>query len=154
MIMLVSWQEQRRNRRWIKTAGLLLALISAVLLAYGGTWRPASGQESPLATPPPIFVPVTLPSISGEIRNIDGAPLSGLVVTAYRLQQVDWIFARQTTTNDLGEYRFPWLPAGFYRLQVRDPKGLYAFTYYPDASDIEAAADVTLTGTSIEGLDM
>lgn len=142
-----------------KIGTLALALLGALLLVYTGSWRLAHGQESPLATPapvvtaPPAFAPVTLPSISGTITNGSGEPLAGLVVTAYRRQQTNWQSARQTTTNAAGEYRFPWMPSGSYRLSIRDPQGLYASTFYPDAADIEEASDVVMLGASLSGLN-
>lgn len=175
--MAPSWKQQWKNHKWIKAGGLALALMGALLLTNGGGWKAAWGQDSPVATPvpaipetvvpepatpaaapaataPAVAVPVALPSLSGTIRNIDGAPLAELVVTAYRRQQDTWLLARQTTTTAQGEYRFPWMQSGFYRLYVQDPKGLYAFAYYPSAGDIEAASDIAVTGESVEGLDI
>jgi hypothetical protein len=191
--MAFSWIEQWKRPKWIKAGGLLLALMSALLLTYGGEWQVASGQESPIETPetaapepvtpdpgvpepvapalapesplavpptetapaaPALLEPVILPSLSGVIRNVDGAPVGGMVVTAYRRQQDAWIQARQTTTTELGEYHFPWMPSGFYRLHVKDPNGLYAFAYYPSAGDIEVASDIPITGQSVEGINL
>ncbi|MCC6455825.1 MAG: carboxypeptidase regulatory-like domain-containing protein [Caldilineaceae bacterium] len=156
--MVASWQKRlkyyrSKNYAWGKTGALVMALVAALLLAYGGTWMPAHGQESPLATPPPAFAPVELPSISGLLSNDEGEPLAGLVVTAYRRQQQNWATARQTTTNAAGEYRFPWMPSGTYRLAIRDPQEVYASIYYPDAGDIEEAADIVLTGAAQSDLD-
>jgi 5-hydroxyisourate hydrolase-like protein (transthyretin family) len=75
------------------------------------------------------------------------------VVTAYSRRQANWSTARQTTTNAAGEYRFPWMPAGTYRLFIRDPQGEYASIYYPNATDIEQAGDVVVTGTAQSGLN-
>ena len=154
-----SFSRIQRHTHLGKTGTLVLALLGALLFAYTGTWRPAHGQESPLATPapvvtaPPAFAPVTLPSISGTITNGSGEPLAGLVITAYRRQQTNWQTARQTTTNAAGEYRFPWMPSGSYRLYMRDPQGVYAATYYPDAADIEEADDVVMLGVAQSGLN-
>ena len=135
---------------------------------FGRMWRPVLAQDSPLATPvpaeappaeappaeaPPTLAPVTLPNISGVVRNGNGEPLAGLVVTAYRRQQTNWSTARQTTTNAAGEYRFPWMPSGTYRLLIRDPQGIYATTYYPDAGDIEAGRDLVMVGAPLAGID-
>src|SRR5688572_7578472 len=121
MIMAASWQEQSKNRKWIKLAALAIAFVGVLLLANEKMWRPAWGQESPLPTPPAL-VPVVLPSISGVVNNTDGEPLAGLVVTLYRRQQSNWLVARQTTTDAAGAYRFPRVPAGSYRLYLRDPQ--------------------------------
>lgn len=153
------WTNSSLSRHWRKTGTLALALVGALLLVYTGTWTPAHGQESPLATPvpavtaAPVFAPVMLPSISGAITNASGEPLAGLVITAYRRQQTNWHPARQTTTNAAGEYRFPWMPSGSYRLYIRDPQGVYAATYYPNAADIEGASDVLMLGASVSGLN-
>lgn len=177
MVTLALWQRWKR-REWkdyVPVAGwnsyragrvglLALALVGALLLAYAGKWTSVQGQESPLETPSPLatpalevpaatFEPVVLPSISGVVSNNEGEPLAGLIVTAYRRQQRQWATARQTTTGNSGEYRFPWMPAGTYRLAIRDPQGIYASIYYPNAGDIEEAADIILTGTAVEGLD-
>jgi hypothetical protein len=166
--MLASWRQRckdlyQKNLGWSKGASLAVALLGALLVAYSAPWIPAHGQESPLATPPaaeipaatpaPAFVPVVLPSISGVIHNDSGEPVSGLVVIAYRRQQMNWSTARQTTTNAAGEYRFPWMTAGTYRLYIRDPQGIYASTYYPEGADIEEASDVVVVGTVLEGMD-
>lgn len=148
--------------------GALVAALVIVYGVYGGTWLPVQAQESPLATPvpaeappaeappaeaPPALAPVTLPNISGVVRNGNGEPLAGLVVMAYRRQQTNWSTARQTTTNAAGEYRFPWMPSGTYRLLIRDPQGIYASTYYPDAADIETGRDLVMVGAPLAGID-
>ncbi len=157
-MMVASWRNGWKNGRWGKVGSWVVALLGMLLFVYAGTGRPALGQESPLATPAPVappaqFVPVVLPSISGVISNESGEPLGGLMVTAYRRQQTNWIPARQTTTNGAGEYRFPWMVVGSYRLYIRDPLGVYASIYYPDAADIEAAPDIVMVGTSVVELD-
>jgi hypothetical protein len=79
--------------------------------------------------------------------------VEGLVVTAFRRQQSNWSRARQTTTNGAGEYIFPWMAAGTYRLYVRDPQAQYAAIYFPDAADIEEGVDVVMLGTALTALD-
>lgn len=137
---------------------LALALLGILLTLYSATdwgeWMVAQAQESPLATPAPLLAPSTLPSIHGVVRNDSGEALSGLLVTAYRSQQNNWNVARQAITNDAGEYRFPWMPAGTYRLLIRDPQGLYATTFYPDAADIETGADVVILGDGLSDVDL
>lgn len=155
--MVASWRTRWNQGRWSKT-GSVVVLLLALLLTYSGTWTPAWGQESPLATPQPatppqVFAPVVLPSISGTIRNGSGEPVAGLIVVAYRRQQNNWSAMRQATTNAAGEYRFPWMAAGTYRLVVRDPQGIYATTFYPDAADIEAANDIVVVGAALSGVD-
>jgi 5-hydroxyisourate hydrolase-like protein (transthyretin family) len=178
VIMVAVWRQVQKQ--WQKRIGarkrgvLAVAFAIALCIAYGGTWQAAYGQESPLATPPPAeappaevppvetpatelppatFTPVMLPSISGVVSNSDGEPVAGVVVTAYRRQQANWATARQTTTNVAGEYRFPWMSAGSYRLLMRDPQGNYATIYYPGAADIEAAEDVVVLGTALPNMD-
>ena len=160
--------EISRRQAWHRSATWIVALVAAFVMVVDGTWLPAQAQESPLATPvpaeappaeappaeaPPALAPVTLPNISGVVRNSNGEPVAGLVVTAYRRQQTNWSTARQTTTNAAGEYRFPWMPSGTYRLLMRDPQGVYATTYYPDAGDIEAGRDLVMVGAPLTGMD-
>src|SRR5215217_4074362 len=140
---------RRKGLTWRSGGPLVLAVVAALAFLVSGGWGAAQGQESPLATPvpaesapPPAFVPVTLPSISGTVHNSAGEPLAGLIVVAYRRQQANWATARQTTTDATGAYTFPWMPAGTYRLYIHDPQDVYAATYYPDTADIEEAADL------------
>jgi 5-hydroxyisourate hydrolase-like protein (transthyretin family) len=162
--MVAAWRQWLNGRSVHKAGSLALALVVALLFTYASTWSIAQGQESPLATPPPeappvevtpppTFIPLTLPSISGVVSNSSGEPLAGMVVTAYRRQQNNWLNARQTTTNAAGEYRFPWMQAGTYRLLIRDPRGEYASTYYPGAADIEGASDIVVLGSAVSGIN-
>jgi hypothetical protein len=63
-----------------------------------------------------------LASIVGKIADADGEPVAGVVVVAMRSQIVEgWrrgVPAGQAITDDRGQYRIPWLPAGRYLVQA------------------------------------
>ena len=45
------------------------------------------------------------------------------------------------------------MAAGTYRLYIHDPQDVYAATYYPDATDIEEANDVVVSGSPVTAVD-
>ena len=92
----------------------------------------------------PLFAQATLGSaaVSGSVRDESGAAVPGAKVT---LVETDRSLARETTTNEAGNYLFPTVSAGVYSLKVEKQ----AFQTY-DLSDVRvdvgqrAALDIVL----------
>jgi hypothetical protein len=147
------------------------------------------GFSSPLYRPteptPPTYVTalagrhvsvefqlVPTSAITGRVFDPEGRLVEGASVALSRLtwtgdgQRMLVPFGlRSGTTNDLGEYRLYWVPAGDYYLTVRDNTGpienfvgrtqKYVTTYYPgvanprDADTLHVPAGVELGGINL-----
>lgn len=113
--------------------------------------------------------------ITGRVFDPEGRPMEGVSVSLSRLawngngqrtlQPISFGARASATTNDLGEYRLYWIPAGDYYLRARDNGGSligglgqsqkYATTYYPgvvnptDADTFHVTAGVELGGVNL-----
>ncbi|MBX3011633.1 MAG: carboxypeptidase regulatory-like domain-containing protein [Caldilineaceae bacterium] len=93
-------------------------------------------------------------ALSGIIRGSTGLPLVGIKVRLYRNNSLNNII-QTATTNETGLYRFTMLSAGLYRLRVEDPSLQYPSPqYYPNAIDLQDAADILVTGGAAAQADM
>ncbi|MCB0106166.1 MAG: carboxypeptidase regulatory-like domain-containing protein [Caldilineaceae bacterium] len=94
-------------------------------------------------------------SVSGVVRNAEGEPVAGILVTLYYAFLPDnvWYPFAQVTTDELGRYRFGLLGAGTYRLGFFDPEQRYAQHYYPAASDLYDATPLAINGEERTGFD-
>lgn len=94
--------------------------------------------------------------ITGTVTNAAGEALTDIAVSAYRFvvnSNPPWQSIRTGTTNALGVYRLPLLPAGIYRLEFRDTRERYITEFYQDADAIEAATEVAVAGNVVAGID-
>lgn len=94
--------------------------------------------------------------ITGTVTNANGEPLADIAVSAYRFvvnSNPPWQSSRTGTTNALGAYRLPLLPAGIYRLEFRDTMERYITEFYQDADDIDTATAVAVAGNMVNGID-
>jgi hypothetical protein len=78
-------------------------------------------REGFIAAPwAPANVMLPAPTISGRIVDGDGNPVVAAVVQLYEVRYrplgrvMKWV--KSTLTNDLGEYRLPWVPYGWYAI--------------------------------------
>ena len=79
-------------------------------------------------------------------RDSDGAALSGIEVTAYRLISLNtWSVAGSAITGPAGTYDIGDLPAGIYRARFQDPAGNYVPEYYNDKRDWFYATNFDVT---------
>jgi sarcosine oxidase gamma subunit len=90
--------------------------------------------------------------ISGQVRDPNGQPASGLVVAAYQVTYLNGRDGLSTviskTTDDRGEYRIFWLTPGEYFVAVIPPRpdtiartpDRFAKTFYPRSTDAQTAS--------------
>ena len=106
-------------------------------------------------------------TISGQIRDPAGQPVSGMKVDA---NQIWYPKGRSTfsskisaVTDDRGEFRLFWLPPGEYFVgatpgavgSISNPQDSWALTFFPGATDPIAASALTLReGEEIKGIDI
>ncbi|HET9131148.1 MAG TPA: carboxypeptidase-like regulatory domain-containing protein, partial [Terriglobia bacterium] len=117
------------------------------------------------AQPAPVDVVVT-PSatITGRILDSRGRPVSGAVVRAFRPTydegRVVWeSVAGSQATDDIGEYRIPWLPPGDYYLsaqisQATPSQTNSARTFYPGTTQAAEARKLTVDSGETRGIDI
>lgn len=96
--------------------------------------------------------------VQGVIRDSDGTPFGGAIVSALRAVFIgdrrEMVTVAEIITNDRGEYRLFGLPAGQYFISAVDPAFLatrdhqgplvYAATFYPGVASPEDATRLTL----------
>lgn len=69
----------------------------------------------------PVFAQeYTTGAFAGRVTDVDGAPIAGAAVT---LESEAQGFTRNATTSEIGGFRFPGLPPGFYRVSVEATVG-------------------------------
>lgn len=109
-----------------------LTILAAVSLARG---REAFGLV-------PTAGSAQRPSLTGLIKGVDGKPLHGIAVTA---QASDRMFKTTVFTDENGEYVFPALLAGQYKVWAQAIGYSTARTQSPLGPTKTARADFTLT---------
>lgn len=105
-----------------------------VLIACALATAPAAGQTA--------FVDGTV------TLSPAGSPLSGITVAAYALSGT---VAGTTTSDSAGRYRLA-LAVGTYRLLAYDLSGVWATSFYSNATSFDTSAQVNLTA-SLAGVD-
>ena len=126
-----------------------IALFFACILFYLGTSAPQALADE--------LAPEAPGSLGGVIRNAQGEPLAGIQVTLYQIypyQNSTWSGVRTITTGANGIYQFALLPVGIYRIGVNDPQRSYAPMYYPAASTLYRATDITVQGNQRTNIDL
>lgn len=121
-------------------------LLAALLFSLAGA-SPTLAQMTPADPDAPG-------SIAGVITNEAGAPVAGAEVQLFRQDVEGWLLVRTLHSDAAGAYRADVLATGAYRLQVRDPAGLYAQGYYPDALTFADAGSIMVTGADVGGIDV
>ncbi|WP_308799334.1 cell wall-binding repeat-containing protein [Agromyces silvae] len=84
-------------------------------------------------------------SISGRATDEAGAPLRGITVRVYRLDEADWRPVALATTDTLGEFTIPYLVAGVYKArfgEVND-RGNFLQQWWHGA-DVESARPIDI----------
>jgi hypothetical protein len=124
---------------------LLFSGLLALLLFLGVAAGPLEGPQGPEA----------LGSIAGLVTDEDGAPVTGVEVTAYADRTgFGWVPMRQVKSNGAGAYLLPALRTGIYRLHFRSPITALADEYYDHVAALGAATDVLVTGAPVQGIDV
>lgn len=90
--------------------------------------------------------------VSGRVTTIQGVQLGGKVVSAYTIEgSGDPI---TTVTNPDGTYTLSLPSAGTWRLLAWDSTGIYATSFYRDASSFETSAQITVgPGATVRDVD-
>jgi hypothetical protein len=83
-------------------------------------------------------------TITGTVTSA-GAPLSSMTVDAYGS---DGTIKASGQTTSSGTYALT-LPSGTYRLLAYDPNGVYATSFYDNASSFETSAPVTVATSTV-----
>lgn len=108
-----------------------------------------------VAAPLAPTVPTAPGLIAGQV--VDGAnrPLPAIQVRLYRLNILEDTFyiVRTTQTAELGTYRFPTLSPGIYAIEFADPLFHYAFQFYPAASTLGAAHQLSIAGNELTAVN-
>ena len=113
-----------------------------------------------LASAPPTLAQITPAnpdapgSIAGVITNEEGAPVADAEVQLFRQDEYGWPLARIMRSDAAGAYRAALLATGAYRILVRDPVGVYAQGYYPDALTFDDATRIMVAGADVGGIDV
>jgi protocatechuate 3,4-dioxygenase beta subunit len=91
-------------------------------------------------------------TLAGQVKNAQGGTaLPGVLVTAYDTSGT-WVGA--ATTADDGTYAIGGLSSGSCYVFAREPSGVYAPKWYPNAGRIEDAVPVTIVqGSTTGGID-
>jgi formylglycine-generating enzyme required for sulfatase activity/5-hydroxyisourate hydrolase-like protein (transthyretin family) len=89
--------------------------------------------------------------IEGVVRaDANSAPLQGISVSVHEYNEEDdwWNWVAGAETDQNGAYSIGGLGAGTYRVEFRDPNGVYAFEAYNDAAKIKLGGDVVVSESS------
>jgi protocatechuate 3,4-dioxygenase beta subunit len=151
-----------------RRAGFLSYGNEASSMAFGAApFKLASGEHRK-----DIVVKMTPQGfIHGQVLDDDGDPVASAHVRVYRLRTVNGEKLAETVaeTDVQGDASFVFgnLPPGRYFLSAQDmemglaaagrkgPVDVYAPTFFPNTSDAESAAPITLTaGSDIRGIDI
>ena len=86
--------------------------------------------------------------ISGRLTSMSGDPLEGIEVYCYTYHpgSADYVMLRWVEfTGTSGDYDFPCLPEGAYRVRFHDPADVFTDEFYDDVATVEEAEDIALT---------
>lgn len=125
-----------------------LGLIAGLTL-WGGLFF--LGHGTALALEEPVL-PAAAGSIQGRVSTTGGEPLSGIEVLLYHYTSPNVL--RTTVTDAAGNYTIGALPPGAYRLEARDPTGIYGFQFYGQTASFVEAAQVVVAGNNVVGIDI
>ncbi|MEY2552270.1 MAG: hypothetical protein QOC57_130, partial [Ilumatobacteraceae bacterium] len=117
------------------------ASVTAALLAAGSFVVPMGGGSTAHAAVPPSFVAPLGGTISGQVTDDRGAPLSAVSV------QIVGSGSRQVQTGADGRYSASSLPDGSYRVSVDtghpNPVNNTSYSAYPELIDVTATTGQT-----------
>lgn len=109
------------------------------------------GHPAALAQEGPVL-PAAAGSIRGQVLTADGALLSDIEVLLYHYTSPSVL--RTTVTDAAGSYTFGALLPGAYRLEARDPAGVYGFQYYGQTAFFAEATQVVVAGDNVVDIDI
>jgi 5-hydroxyisourate hydrolase-like protein (transthyretin family) len=130
----------------LTAVAIAAGLVAALLFLLAGA-PPTLAQRTPANPDAPG-------SIAGTITDEAGAPVAGAEVQLFRQDVSGWVVARVVRSDADGAYRASVLATGAYRILVRDPAGVYAQGYYPDAFTFDDAVSVMVAGADVGGIDV
>ena len=110
------------------------------------------------AQPAPVdVVVIQSATITGRVLDSRGRPVSGANVRAFRPTydegRVVWEpVAGSQATDDIGEYRIPWLPPGDYYLAAQLANSVR--TFYPGTTQAGEARKLTVDSGETRGIDI
>jgi hypothetical protein len=110
------------------------------------------------AQPSPVdVVVIQSATITGRVLDSRGRPVSGANVRAFRPTydegRVVWeTVANSQPTDDVGEYRIPWLPPGDYYLAAQVANSVR--TFYPGTTQAAEARKLTVDSGETRGIDI
>lgn len=126
---------------------LFVAIVIAVLLVIG-VFALSLGSPAAMAEE---LGPDAPGSIAGVVTTVDGTPQVGIGVTLFNRFGTE---IRTLPTQADGAYRFSLLPAGIYRIGVQNAPTGYAPLYYPTAPAPFKAAEISVVGNQVTGIDL
>jgi 5-hydroxyisourate hydrolase-like protein (transthyretin family) len=89
-------------------------------------------------------------SVISGVVTANGTPQAAIVVTLYQAStNSNWESLVYSMTDAAGRYQFDGLSAGFYRIGLYDPTGLFATTFYTDAISLAQAKSVALQNSAV-----
>lgn len=90
--------------------------------------------------------------ITGRVTSAVGAPIEGILVTAYESSPWGWEWVTDTYTGSTGDYNLVGFGTRTYRIGFWDDSGTYLEEYYNDASSLDSATNIAATaGTTVSG---
>jgi hypothetical protein len=129
---------------------LRLSLLLALVLAPGV--EPPAGAQAPQPSASPCQPGIVPGKIIGGVRNSDGQPLQGVVVTAHATTGATTVVGY---TNAGGEYRIA-VPPGAYLIEFQPTSGPFQSAWYKsgssslDATPVEVGNDTVVGGIEVE----
>ncbi|SEH04471.1 Serine-aspartate repeat-containing protein D precursor [Candidatus Venteria ishoeyi] len=83
--------------------------------------------------------------ITGQVTDSTGAAIQDIQVSAYTWDGNSWNWVRKRYTDASGNYNIGGLDSSNYRLKFYDRSDNYAYEYYSDVTNLEAAEDIAVT---------
>lgn len=130
----------------------LLRLLVVVGVVLGVLLFCFLGINAASASTDDEATPNALGSITGVVRDQQGAPLAGIKLSLYRSEYGSYP-VRVVTTTVTGEYKASFLPTGLYRLQASDAGKTYGPVYYQQSSTLTGATVVPIAGNHVGAID-
>lgn len=92
-------------------------------------------------------------SIIGFVTDVTDKPLQGILIKVFRQGYSDTSPVTMTTTDAGGNYQVSFLRTGIYHVSFSDPNEQYLPEYYNHTSVSSQAADISVAGNVITGIN-